>query len=123
LSPATRSRWLVLTGLLLWATTGCSTDCDDAIGKLGVCELPLPAALGGECNDETVLACQARCVRATSCEQLAQSMAGQETHFDVCAKTCGGANILQSGSGGDGGSGGGAAGGGGAAVGTGGAEQ
>lgn len=75
----------------LW---GCGTDCDDAAGKLAFCELPAPASLAGACDDETVLACQARCVRDTSCDQLALSIAGGEGDFDRCATSCGATDLF-----------------------------
>lgn len=87
------SRCLLLVTLAaaLW---GCGTDCDDAAGKLAFCELETPTTLVDACDHEGALACQARCVRDTSCRQIAQSMAGDETDFDRCAATCGGTDLF-----------------------------
>ena len=94
----------------LFVLAGCGTDCDDAIAKLGVCELPTPPVLEGECSER--LACQARCVRDTSCDAVALSLGGTASRFDDCTQSCEGNDL--SGSLGAGGDGGGAAGGGGA---------
>ena len=79
---------------LATALWGCGTDCDDAAGKLAFCELPTPSSLAGDCDDEGTLACQARCVRDTSCVQIARSMAGDETDFDRCAAACGAGDLF-----------------------------
>ncbi|HHH27499.1 MAG TPA: hypothetical protein ENK57_03995 [Polyangiaceae bacterium] len=103
----------VALAVALW---GCSTDCDDAAGKLTFCELPVVSSLEGECDDEGPLACQARCVRDTSCDQLTRSMAGEETDFDRCERACGAPDLFAGlkddlGAGGGGGAGSGGAGG------------
>jgi hypothetical protein len=76
------------------ALPGCATDCDDAVGKLTFCDLPAPATLGEDCDDEGPTACQARCVRDLSCDRLTASILGQSPAFDECAATCGAGELL-----------------------------